>query len=95
MRENAFCIVFHARWISQHLSPNGCSETVGEKNPSHMENNTKCIFSKVNIYQNFLDVVQMTQNALKNNIIVYTPQIKGVSLKISFTITHRVSGTYR
>ena len=48
MRENAFCMVFHVRWISHHSSPNlrdsgGDSETRGEKNPSHMENHTKCI----------------------------------------------------
>ena len=52
MRENAFCMVFHVRWISHHSSPNPTlvatrlgrdSETCGEKNPSHMENHTKCI----------------------------------------------------
>ena len=52
MRENAFCMVFHARWISHHSSPNPTlvatrlgrdSETRGEKIPSHMENHTKCI----------------------------------------------------
>ena len=35
MRENAFCMVFHVRWISHHLS-----ETHGENNPSHMEYHT-------------------------------------------------------
>ena len=54
MRENAFCMVFHVRWISHHSSPNPTlvatrlgrdSETRGEKNPSHMENHTKCISS--------------------------------------------------
>ena len=52
MRENAFCMVFHVRWISHHSSPNPTLvatrlgrdlETRGEKNPSHMENHTKCI----------------------------------------------------
>ena len=52
MRENAFCMVFHVRWISHHSSPNPTlvaarlgrdSETRDEKNPSHMENHTKCI----------------------------------------------------
>ena len=57
MRENAFCMVFHVRWISHHSSPNPTlvatrlgrdSETRGEKNPSHnhMENHTKCISSE-------------------------------------------------
>ena len=45
-------MVFHARWISHHSSSNPTlvatrlgrdSETRGEKNPSHMENHTKCI----------------------------------------------------
>ena len=55
MREHAFCMVVHVRWISHHyLSPNPTlvatrlgrdSETCGEKNPSHMENHTKCIYS--------------------------------------------------
>ena len=54
MRENAFCMVFHRRWISHHSSPSPTlvatrlgrdSETRGEKNPSHMENHTKCISS--------------------------------------------------
>ena len=54
MRENAFCMVFHVRWISHHLSLNPTlvaprlgrdSETRGEKNPSHMENHTKSISS--------------------------------------------------
>ena len=52
MRENAFCMVFHARWISHHSSSNPTlvatrlrrdSETRGEKNQSDMENHTKCI----------------------------------------------------
>ena len=52
MRENAFCMVFHVIWISHHSSLNPTlvatrlgqdSETRGEKNPSHMENHTKCI----------------------------------------------------
>ena len=56
MRENAFCMVFHVRWISHHSSPNPTlvatrlgrdSETRGEKNPSHMENHTKCISSRL------------------------------------------------
>ena len=55
MRENAFCMVFHVRWISHHSSPNPTlvatrlgrdSETRGEKTPSHMENHTKCIYSQ-------------------------------------------------
>ena len=39
MRENAFCLVFHARWISHHSPPNPIfvarwdSEICGEKNP--------------------------------------------------------------
>ena len=44
MRENAFCMVFHVRWISHHSSTNPTlvatrlgrdSETRSEKNPSH------------------------------------------------------------
>ena len=55
MRENAFCMVFHVRWISHHSSSNPTLvatrlgrdwETRGEKNPSHMENHTKCISSR-------------------------------------------------
>ena len=54
MRENACCMVFHARWIFHHSSPNPTlvslrrwwdSATCGEKNPSHMENHTKSISS--------------------------------------------------
>ena len=56
MRENAFCMVFHVRWISHHSSSNPTlvatrlgrdSETRGEKNPSHMENHTECISSDI------------------------------------------------
>ena len=56
MRENAFCMVFHVRWISHHSSPNPTLvatrlgrdlESRGEKNPSHMENHTKCISSYI------------------------------------------------
>ena len=43
MRDNAFCMVFHVRWISHQL----VSESRGKKNPSHMVNHTKCISSKV------------------------------------------------
>ena len=52
--ENAFCMVFHVRWISHLSSPNPTlvaarlgrdSETCAEKNPSRMANHTKCISS--------------------------------------------------
>ena len=50
MRENAFCMIFHVRWISHHSSLNPTlvasdSETC-EKSASHMENHTKCISSQ-------------------------------------------------
>ena len=50
----AFCMVFHVRWIflttSLRIPPESLSDEGGirrrvVRNPSHMENHTKCIFS--------------------------------------------------
>ena len=55
MRENAFCMVFHEMDFSPLVSESHPrrvgrdSETRGEKNPSHMENHTKCISSYQNV----------------------------------------------
>ena len=54
LRRNAFCMVFHARWIflttSLRIPPACDSGGIRRwvvRNPSHMENHTKCIFSHI------------------------------------------------
>ena len=105
MRENAFCMVFHSSSnptvVATRLGRD--SETRGEKNPSHMENHTKCISGNIRAHCLTLAVLVtrwLIPPALCQKVVNPTSSVpKGACLQKRqksrcCTVAHRDINTY-